>query len=770
MRRYSYVSREQLSSSSVPAAYDGVRRQTEGLATPLTEEDCSAQSMPDASPVKWHLAHTTWFFETFVLEPHLPGYRALNPAFRTLFNSYYNGIGPQFARAQRGMLTRPTLTEVIAYRKHVDAAMQALLDSDQVTGATLDLVELGLNHEQQHQELILTDVKHLFSANPLNPAYAKRWPLTSVRSTPSKWIAVDSGLSVVGHRTATFHFDNEAPAHEVRINAFEVADRLVTNGAYLEFMQDGGYQRPELWLSNGWALKTADAWHAPLYWRHRDGEWRCFTLHGECPIDRNAPVCHVSYYEADAFARWAECRLPTEHEWEVVAQPAPIDGNFLESRSFHPLALQHAPDATQPSQLYGDVWEWTRSDYAAYPGFRPEPSAVGEYNGKFMSGQYVLRGGSCATPAGHVRSTYRNFFPPGARWQFSGIRLARDIAPTGANTTRLRKERRDQRRGESVRFHSVHTADDAAARNEILHGLRTTPAQVSPKYFYDVLGSKLFDVITELPEYYQTRTEAAIFSTNIDDIANNVAKALGARYQMLDLGAGNCEKAASLLPALKPNSYVAIDVSARFLLRQANQLQRRFPHIPVSAVEMDFARAFALPNELTSDATLVFFPGSSIGNFEPDARSALLRQLRSAGRNVALLIGVDLRKDKQRLEAAYNDALGVTAAFNLNALSSVNGLIGSNFDPSQWQHVAFFDEPNSRIEMHLQARRDLDVTLPDGGRHFAEGERILTEHSYKWSLSSLRDELQAAEFATVGVWTDPQQAFAVALAVARNSG
>jgi len=323
------------------------------------------------------------------------------------------------------MLTRPALEQVLAYRGHVDAAMRRLLASS-LPEELRDLIELGEHHEQQHQELVLTDLKHLLSCNPLKPAYQKPWPLTPIRARVRGWIAFDEGNYEIGHAGPGFHFDNEAPRHRVWLDAFRIATHPVTHGDFIGFVEDGGYERPELWLSAGWDMVQTRGWHAPAYWERRDGAWQTFTLHGMAPVDPNTPVCHVSFYEADAFARWSNGRLPTEAEWEIAARNAAPEGNFLESGALHPLALRDSPADGTPAQIFGDVWEWTRSDYGPYPGFRTAEGAVGEYNGKFMSGQYVLRGGSCATPESHIRATYRNFFPPEARWQFSGLRLARD--------------------------------------------------------------------------------------------------------------------------------------------------------------------------------------------------------------------------------------------------------------------------------------------------------------------------------------------------------
>lgn len=402
-------------------AFAAVRQSSLALCAPLTVEDHSLQAMPDASPAKWHLAHTTWFFETFLLSEYLPEYVTVNPAFRTLFNSYYNVVGDRPLRTMRHVLSRPTLGDVQAYRAHVDEAMDRLLERE-LPADVLDLVELGINHEQQHQELILTDVKYGLAANPLRPAYRERRDEGLFRPTPAmRWKAFSEGVYSVGHEGDGFAFDNEGPRHNVYLQAFRLASRLVSSGEYLEFMRSGGYETPALWLSDGWDWARVNQWSAPLYWEKRDGEWWHFTLDGMRRVRAEEPVCHVSHYEADAFARWAGSRLATEAEWEVAAQECEVAGNFVESDTLHPRV---GPDGEGLTQMFGDVWEWTASAYLPYPGYKPATGAVGEYNGKFMSNQMVLRGGSCATPQSHIRGTYRNFFPPHARWQFMGIRLA----------------------------------------------------------------------------------------------------------------------------------------------------------------------------------------------------------------------------------------------------------------------------------------------------------------------------------------------------------
>ena len=415
--------------------FEQVRAQTAQLIEPLSAEDCQLQSMPDASPAKWHLAHLTWFFETFVLERFEPQFKPFDASFRVLFNSYYNGVGAKYPRPQRGLISRPSLEEVLAYRAQVDARVQGVI----ARAAEADLAELaqfirlGLHHEQQHQELLLTDVQHALSFNPQYPAYARRWPLTSTAPQPLRWHACGGGLVQHGFDAGLdgeFAFDNETPRHPAYVAPFELASRLVTNGEMMAFMADGGYQRPELWLSMGWDWVQAGQRQLPLYWQMDAGSYRHFTLQGLLEVDPNTPACHLSYFEADALARWAGARLPTEFEWELAARQLPESsakaGNFFETAAFHPLPQQQvSPDA--PAQMLGDVWEWTQSNYNPYPGYQPWEGLVGEYNGKFMCNQFVLRGGSCATPQSHIRASYRNFFPPDAQWQFSGVRLARDL-------------------------------------------------------------------------------------------------------------------------------------------------------------------------------------------------------------------------------------------------------------------------------------------------------------------------------------------------------
>jgi ergothioneine biosynthesis protein EgtB len=414
---------------SALALYRTVRSRTEALAAPLAPEDQTIQSMADTSPTKWHRAHTTWFFENFILGPFDGGYRPFDPAYGYLFNSYYEGAGPRHPRPARGMLSRPGIAEIARYRTHVDEAMAALVASVGTAAweTIAPLFELGLHHEEQHQELILMDIKHVLSLNPLDPVYAPA-ALAVPRNAPleDRFVAFDGGLGQIGYDGEAFAFDNEGPRHKLWLEPFRLASHPVTNGAYRAFIADGGYRRAELWLSDGWTTVQGEGWEAPLYWRRDGQDWTIFTLGGRRALDDQEPVCHVSYYEADAFARWAGKRLPTEAEWEIAAAESGValTGNLMDRGALHPQAAESSDGPLQ--QMIGDVREWTASPYMPYPGYRPPDGTIGEYNGKFMANQMVLRGGAAVTPPGHVRITYRNFFYPASRWAFGGIRLAED--------------------------------------------------------------------------------------------------------------------------------------------------------------------------------------------------------------------------------------------------------------------------------------------------------------------------------------------------------
>ncbi|HEY3947558.1 ergothioneine biosynthesis protein EgtB [Phenylobacterium sp.] len=712
--------------------YRAVRQATEALTRSLTPEDQLAQSMPDASPTKWHLAHVTWFWETFLLVPHLAGYKPFDPRFHYLFNSYYEALGERQPRPQRGLLTRPSLDDVIAYRAHVDAAMSGLLADG--APALTELIDLGLAHEEQHQELILMDILHLFAQSPLTPAYAPPRNLTPAPAPePLKFVRFDGGLVPIGHEGPGFAFDNESPRHKVWLEPFELADRLVTNGEWMGFMADGGYRRAELWLSEGWARVQAEGCDAPLYWREDgQGGWADMGLHGLRPIDPAAPVSHVSFYEAEAYAAWAGARLPTEAEWEHAAAGMAVAGNFLGSGRLAPAA---PPPGTGLRQMFGDVWAWTRSAYAPYPGFRPAAGAVGEYNGKFMAGQFVLRGGACVTPSGHTRASYRNFFYPQQRWMFSGVRLARDAGP-----------------GEGAAVAGDFETD-------VLAGLSRPQKAIPPKYFYDAAGSALFEQITELPEYYPTRTEVAL----LREIAPQIAGLISDGAALVEFGSGASVKTRLLLDAAPQLSvYAPIDISRAALDEAAAAIRKDYPELIVAPLLEDFTRALVLPHEAQGRPVTGFFPGSTIGNFTPDEAQAFLARARALlGSGARFLVGIDLVKDPQTLVRAYDDAQGVTAAFNKNLLTRINRELGADFDLDAFAHCAVWNAQDSRIEMHLESLKDQQVRVAGRAVRFAAGETIHTENSCKFTVDGFARLAASAGWTLEARWISPDPAFAV---------
>ena len=729
-------------ASAVLHRYRAVRQTTEALTRSLTPEDQLAQSMPDASPTKWHLAHTTWFWETFLLVPHLAGYKVFDPRFHYLFNSYYEALGPRQPRPERGLLTRPSLADVIAYRAYVDAAMASLLAEGADPFAAL--IDLGLAHEEQHQELILMDILHLFAQSPLQPAYAPPRNVTAAPAAdPLRFVAFEGGLVEIGHAGRPsdeqgFAFDNEGPRHKVWLERFELADRLVTNGEWLAFMADGGYRRPDLWLAEGWARAQAEGWDAPLYWqptsenKDAEGGWSAMTLHGLRPLDPAAPVSHVSFYEAEAYAAWAGARLPTEAEWEHAAQGLTVAGNFTGSGR---LAATAPPPATGLRQMFGDLWEWTRSAYAPYPGFRPAAGAVGEYNGKFMAGQFVLRGGAAVTPTGHVRASYRNFFYPQQRWMFSGVRLARDVAhDAGADVTR--------------EFEA-----------DVLSGLVRPQKAVPPKYFYDAEGSRLFEAITELAEYYPTRTEIGLLRR----IAPEVAALISPGAALVEFGSGASVKTRILLDAAPQiGVYAPVDISRAALDEAAAAIRRDYPKLTVAPLLEDFTRALTLPAAAQGRPVTGFFPGSTIGNFTPDeARTFLASAHGLLGAGSRLLVGIDVVKDPATLVAAYDDALGVTAAFNKNLLVRINRELGADFDLDAFAHQAVWNAQASRIEMHLRSLRDQRVRVAGHVFDFAKGETLHTENSAKFTVEGFADLARGAGWTLEASWLSDEPAFAV---------
>ncbi|MDP3488790.1 MAG: ergothioneine biosynthesis protein EgtB [Phenylobacterium sp.] len=714
--------------------YLALRARTQHLVRDLSAEDQLAQSMPDASPAKWHLAHTTWFFETFLLGPNLEGYRPFDERFGYLFNSYYETLGPRQPRPERGLLTRPSLERVMAYRAHVDEAMtRLLLSGAEGLGALFDL---GVAHEEQHQELILMDILHLFAQSPLKPAYGRgHSPAPGAAPSDLAFVGYAGGLVEIGHGGDGFAFDNEGPRHKVFLAPFSLADRLVTNGEWLSFMADGGYDRPELWLSDGWSQVQSEGWRAPLYWEHGPEGWQAMSLHGLRPVDPATPVSHLSYFEAEAYAAWAGARLPTEAEWEHVAAQLPIRGVFLARGTPAPAAAEGGTSA--PRQMFGDLWEWTRSAYAPYPGFVSAPGAVGEYNGKFMSGQMVLRGGACVTPPGHVRATYRNFFHPHQRWMFSGLRLARDGAAPAPRRS--------------------------AFEADVVAGLSRRQKSVPPKYFYDAPGSALFEDICGLPEYYPTRTELAL----LREVAPQLTTHVPGGAALVEFGSGASLKTRVLLDhAPQIAVYTPIDISPSALESALASLSADYPELELSPLVEDFTIALDLPLAAQGRPAFGFFPGSTIGNLLPEEAVEFLANARHLlGPGARFLVGADLVKAADVLVAAYDDAQGVTAAFNLNLLTRMNRELGADFDLSGFAHRAVWNEPKSRIEMHLVAVRDQSVTVAGRRFDFAEGETIHTENSHKFTPEALSTLAAQAGWRLEAQWISPAPEFGLFLLV-----
>jgi dimethylhistidine N-methyltransferase len=703
--------------TDLQSQFKAVRTASLARAAPLSAEDQQAQSMPDASPTKWHLAHVTWFFETFLLIPHLPGYAPFDPAFGYLFNSYYEAVGPRHPRPARGLVTRPGLARVLAYRSHVDAAMERLLANGPAP-EVVELVVLGLAHEEQHQELILMDALHLFAQSPVKPAYGPGFEPPSARS-PLEWVELIGGCVSIGAGEQGFSFDNEGPRHDVLLRPYRLASRLVTNREWLAFMEDGGYARSELWLSDGWARVREEDWEAPLYWERSDAGWRAMGLAGLAPLDLDAPVLHVSYYEADAYATWAGKRLPTEAEWEHAAATRPAD---LE-------------------QLGDTAWQWTASAYLGYPGFRPATGAVGEYNGKFMVGQMTLRGGASITPPGHARATYRNFFYPHQRWMFSGVRLAQDASEPATAT------------GE---------ADGTEAfRRDVLEGLARRPKSIAPKWFYDARGSELFEAITELPEYYPTHAETQLLTR----IAPELAARIPDGAILIEYGSGASAKTRLLLDAAPQlAAYAPIDISVSALAAAAAAIRRDYPALVVEPLARDFTRTGAAPAAAAGRRRVGFFPGSTIGNFDPDEAVRLLAEARRLmGEDGLFILGADLVKEVAVMTAAYDDAAGVTAAFNKNLLVRINRELGGDFDLGAFEHRAVWNADDSRIEMHLVARTAQEVHVADRAFGFSAGESLHTENSYKFTVEDVTGLARRAGWQLQERWISPPPAFAIFL-------
>jgi dimethylhistidine N-methyltransferase len=665
-----------------------VRAHSIQIITPLTEEDMVVQSMPDASPTKWHLAHTTWFFETFILRQDSQ-YVVFDQSFDFLFNSYYESVGKRQPRPQRGMLTRPTLKTIIAYREHVDHWIHQCLKSS-TSKELLELLELGIAHEQQHQELILMDILHLMSLSSIKPVYAADWPSDSSHAKGHMQLR-PGGLVEIGAIGFGLIFDNEYPQHKVWLNPFEISNRLVRNEDWLAFMQDGGYERPELWLSDGWAIVQSEGWEAPMYWRPTDKGWVAMGLHGEHVIDLESPVVHISFFEAEAYARWAGARLPTEAEWETAARDGVLD------------------------QMDDVAWQWTQSAYLPYPRYRSAEGALGEYNGKFMSGQMVLRGGSSFTPRGHTRLTYRNFFQPQKRWVRAGLRLARDI-----NT---------------ILDQTEDSIENTEFFSDVLMGLGARQKSLPAKYFYDSTGSELFEQICKVPEYYLTRTESLLLDQIIDELVSDIPE--GA--VLVEFGSGASDKTRLILDAAPQiTAYVPIDISESALRQATVRLSQDYPEVSVTPVVGDFTTELSLPHSLSHRPIIGFFPGSTIGNFTPSEIHKLLKNMRKIlGAGASLIIGADIVKAEATLLAAYNDALGVTAEFNKNMLRRINRELDGNFDLSEFDHLAIWNSDRSCMEMHLVSQQDATIQVGNHKFEFKAGERIHTENSHKFTADSI---------------------------------
>jgi len=701
------------------ARYRAVRAAMPALAAGLSAEDLGVQAMADASPGKWHLAHSSWFFEAMILASQ-PQYAPVDPRLQTLFNSYYESLGHRLERHERGLMTRPSVEDILRYRIEIDRRMEARIEKGFETDLDRYLFVLGLHHDQQHQELFLMDLLALMARSPLDPvAYADEpRPGGSRQSAKGGETRFEGGLIEIGHDDNGFAFDNEGPRHKVWLEPFTLDHDLVTNGQWIAFIEDGGYRRPEFWLADGWATVRSESWEAPLYWRQDKGVWTTTSLTGRVAVDPDAPVRHISAYEAGAFAAWAGRRLPTEAEWES--------------------AVATAPDVF--SNLFNEVWQHTASAYSPYPGFRPTQGTAAEYNGKFMANQGVVRGGCLATPPGHARITYRNFFYPHQRWAFLGLRLASDAAPA----SRPR----------------IETVETARFRAELIAGLSRPQKSVSPKWFYDAIGSDLFEDITRLPEYYPTRQEAALLRA----MAPGLTGRFGDDAVLVEFGSGASEKTRILLdsaPSLA--AYVPIDISPDALNAAVTAIAEAYGHIEVAPMVGDFLNLAPLP-ELGRGRRIGFFPGSTIGNLEPQQAIAFLANARERlGPTALFILGVDLVKDPATLVAAYDDASGVTAAFNRNLLVRANRELGADFDLDGFVHEARWNAGDSRIEMHLKATRDMTVHLGDHAVGFATGETIHTESSRKFTEASVTGMAHAAGWRIADFQTSAEPSVALVL-------
>lgn len=751
--------------------YVRIRRQTEQLCSTLRPEDYMLQAIPEVSPPKWHLGHTTWFFEAYLLKEFQPDYRGVDSAFQELFSSCHREVNAPLPRERRGILSRPDVEQVLSYRRLVDDRVNDLMMTlpEPIRLPAIERLELGMQHELQHQEKLLTDIKYSFSVNPLLPAYESTPgpdPRQQVHPAKLFWWHYDGGVDSMGaDPKQVFCFDNETPCHPVLLQPYALADRLITNQEYLAFIEDDGYRRPDLWLADGWTRVQMEGWQAPLYWRRHYGAWKVFTWYGLRPLILAEPVCHLSYYEADAYARWAGARLPSEAEWECAARQQLFAGHFIDDGILHPRLP--APEVRGPRQMYGDAWEWTSSPYVPYPGYRASPGEIYEYHDRFMSNQMVLRGGSCVSEREHLRSTYRNFLYPWERWQVAGIRLARSTPIENAPQAEVPLRQRPSASYEfflspnprlEPEFHNLMELGEQDARTEILAGLTADAKYINPKYLYDERGCQLFELITTTTEYYLTRAEFQILT----QFANDIAELAGTGQVLIEPGCGNCRKVEILLPALKPVMYLSADIAESTLRTAQQRLIRRFPEIRSLAVCVDFERLPRIARLLPSTRRLCFYPGSTLGNFEPQDAIAFLKVLRQLVRgDGGLLLGVDQGRDPNRVAAAYDDGAGITAAFNLNILENINRISGADFMTRNFEHRVRYDLDRQRIEMYLRSRCPQQVNM--GGFEIAiqEGELIHTENAYKYDTGRLSALAGEAGFDLIKSWTDEEDLFAL---------
>ncbi len=740
------------------ARYQGVRDLTEALAAPLGPEDQTVQTMDDVSPTKWHRAHVTWFFETFLLGPHLPGYQVHDEDYGYLFNSYYEAIGSRHPRPQRGLLTRPTAAQVGEYRAAVDTAMGALLAGD-VGPEVAALVTLGLHHEQQHQELLLMDIKHVLGTNPLRPAYSLAMPEPAPEAEPVRWVEGTQGLAEVGHDGAGFAFDNESPRHPVLLHPHRLADRLVTNGEWRAFIDDGGYHRSELWLSDGWAAVQARGWEAPLYWEQVDGQWHEYTLAGRYPLDPGRPVVHVSHYEADAFARWAGARLPREEEWAVAVAAQDLVEPHFELDGPHPRpAGRGRRPAPAPGLRRGLAVELV--GVPRLPGLHPGSRC----GGRVQRQVHERPGGAAGFVLRHAPRPRPGHLP-----QLLPALGALGLLRRAAGDRRLTAHPTPPAPGGPVTPPPPDAPESPGAEplaDNVARTLDASPQRwLSPKWLYDDLGSVLFEAITHVPHYYPTSRERTILEARAAEVAS-----LSGADTLVELGSGTSEKTRLLLDAFTATGqlrrFCPLDVSATTLAAAAEAIAAEHPDVEVVPVVGDFLHD--LDRIPTGGTRLVAFLGGTIGNLTPTEQVRFVATMASClAPGDGLLLGTDLVKDVDRLLTAYDDPIGVTAAFDRNVLQVLNRELGADFDLARWRHEARWDASQERIEMHLVSTEAQVVHVPGAGLELKveEGESIQTEISSKFRVERLPALFEPAGFEVADIWTDPDGDLALTLAL-----